>query len=98
MKFDPDTMNKAMKMWQILSKEVLKIRFIKKDGSPRVMFCTLNFDKIPEEHRPKKVSVAGILKMMQRNKVIRVYDIENYGWRSISLNKINSVETVKKEK
>ncbi len=61
------------------------IFFIKKDGSKRVMDCILDFKRIPKEMHPKKLNIRGIIKDIKNDR-IRVYDIENNGWRLILTN------------
>lgn len=62
--------------------DIVSIYFIKKDGTERFMKCTLNFSRIPAEHRPKDVKLENILSMIKKN-ILRVYDVEKAGWRSI---------------
>jgi len=69
------------------------IKFIKKDGSIRLMKCTLDFDKIPKDHLPKNVNLPQILKLLQKNKIVRVYDLEKMGWRSVPFDKVEWIET-----
>ena len=38
---------------KLLREQEVKVTFTKKNGDERIMTCTLNFDTIPEEHRPK---------------------------------------------
>jgi len=63
--------------------DVAIISFIKKDGTERRMNCTLNMDRIPAKDHPKSVSLVKILQMIQDHGLIRVYDLENNGWRSV---------------
>ena len=69
------------------------IKFIKKDGSVRLMKCTLDFERIPKDHAPKGVNLPQILKLLRVNKIIRVYDIEKMGWRSVPFKKVEWLET-----
>lgn len=63
----------------------VKVLFTKKDGTERNMLCTLI--NIPAEHQPK--SDAEYTK-----DVLKVFDIENQGWRSFRLDSVISVEAV----
>jgi len=80
--------------WELLKLledlDVAVVKFIKKDGSVRLMKCTINLDIIPKKNHPK-----GLLKgerwrpseMMKRaevHKQVRVYDLEKDGWRTIN--------------
>lgn len=64
----------------------VKVKFVKKDGSDRIMDCTLDFNKIPVEHYPKSTTAAKT--EVEREELplnLRVYDLEKRGWRSIPL-------------
>jgi len=63
--------------------DVIEVEFIKKDGSLRRMKCTLDFTKIPPDKRPKNTSLQDILKLITKNKILRVFDVEKNDWRSI---------------
>jgi len=67
---------------------VIKVKFTKKDGTERIMKCTLDFDQIPNEHKPKKVDVSQILKLAKNAKIVHVFDLEKIGWRSIPLDRV----------
>lgn len=56
------------------------------------MKCTLNFDKIPKDDKPKNVNLPNILNMINKNGVIRVYDLEKKGWRSVKFQTVEWVE------
>jgi len=76
---EPFTMNKP-ELISSLSSNTLTITFAKKDGSQRVMKCTLQADKLPGEAlQPTK------------DTVITVYDVTEEDWRSIDLTRIVSV-------
>lgn len=57
------------------------VKFIKANGSVRIMNFTLNFDKIPPKFHPK----GGI----KRGDSIAVYDIDKAGWRSIPYDRVD---------
>lgn len=89
-----DIIDDAIEFWEkIRSEDEVLIKFIKKDGSVRVMNCTLNFDKIPKADRPKNVDVPKILKLVKRAKIIHVYDLEKRGWRSVPFNRTDWLQT-----
>lgn len=63
------------------------VTFKKKDGSLRVMNCTLEAEKLPpveikEDSKPKKENLD----------VISVYDIDAQGWRSFILKNITNIK------
>lgn len=62
----------------LLSEHVLIVTFTKKDGTERVMECTLKPDLLPiqdENTEPKDKT------RIENAEVIQVYDLENAGWR-----------------
>ena len=77
-----DNMRKA------LQADVCEVIFEKKDGSERVMNCTLNFDKIPMEHQPKKLDLPYEEGVLSTIKAFRVFDVDNNGWRSFILDNV----------
>lgn len=68
-----------MDIRELLKDGVIEVKFTKKDGSLRVMKCTLKEDLIPTEHAPK-----GTGKVKTSGDVISVFDVENNGWRSVN--------------
>jgi len=78
--------------------DFVSVMFTKKDGTKRLMKCTLNFKFIPKEFKPKNINVQQILNLLRKNKIIRVYDIESRGWRSIPFGKTEWLETPNKKK
>lgn len=63
--------------------------FTKKDGSQRVMRCTLKEDLIPTEHRPKTDSATSTRKVNEST--LAVFDLDKEGWRSFSIESVLSV-------
>ena len=91
--FDPEVIQNAIQFWHKLnSEEQVNIKFEKKDGTTRYMTCTLDFKKIPVKDQPKHVDMSKILKLMQNNGILHVYDLEKKGWRSVPFNKIEYIE------
>jgi len=86
--------NDAVQFWMKIyqEKEVI-IRFIKKDGSVRIMRCTLDFTKIPEYDKPKKVDIDRILKLIRKNKIMHVFDLDQMGWRSVPFDRVEWMDT-----
>lgn len=65
------------------------ITFVKKDGTERVMRCTLEPDKLPrveikEDKEPRKKSTT----------TMSVYDLEVQGWRSFTVKSIKRIHMV----
>ena len=78
--------------------EILFLKFEKKsDGSTRIMKCTLDFALIPKKDYPdKNINIPKILRLMQRSKIIHVYDLEKKGWRSVPFDKVEYLKTADK--
>lgn len=68
-----------------LSHGLVKIEFIKLDGSYRVLICTKSSDKIPAASLPK-----GTGKLNES--VMKVFDWESQGWKSIRKDRIRQWE------
>jgi hypothetical protein len=77
----------------IKSEDVITIFFTKADGTNRIMKCTLNFNLIPDSKKPKTVDLDKILNLLQKSKILHVYDIDKKDWRSIPLDKTKKLET-----
>ena len=69
----------------LLHEGVVGITFIKKDGSERLMQCTLAESKIPSEFASKGSEKA------KSDEVLPVFDIENDGWRSFRWDSIRQI-------
>ena len=92
-----DIIDSARDFLNILrSEKEVTVRFIKEDGTLRIMKCTLNFDEIPKKDHPKKIDLPQILKLIQKNQVVRVYDLVKRGWRSVPFNKVEWLDTTTK--
>lgn len=70
----------------LLKANVMRITFVKNDGSLRVMLCTLL-----ETHLPKAKSYT---EAAVSDTTLTVWDVESNGWRSICLDSLVSVESV----
>lgn len=68
--FYPETLESLLKEFNLL------ITFTKVDGTERKMLCTLKESSIPEK------SEVASRKITTNPDVLRVWDIENNGWRS----------------
>jgi hypothetical protein len=73
-----------------LSRCFARITFIKNDGTPREMHCTLMSEHLPQQivedvrHLPRK----------QNDNVLAVWDIDNKGWRSFQIDSITKIEYI----
>ena len=79
---------KKEKDWLIglLKSEIVELTFTKKDGTERIMTCTLAEQKIPEENLPKGVDRA------KNDESVAVFDLENNGWRSFRWDSLKNIE------
>jgi len=78
---------------KIKIEDEVTIKFTKKDGTIRIMKCTLDFDKIPKRNHPKGVDLSRILKMMHQYGILHLYDLEKNDWRSVPFNEVEWLET-----
>jgi hypothetical protein len=79
---------KTEKDWLIglLRSEIVQLTFTKKDGSERIMKCTLAEQKIPQEFAPKGTDRA------KNDEAVAVFDLENNGWRSFRWDSLTNIE------
>ncbi len=76
-----------------LRKQIMRVSFVKKDETHRLMLCTLNDALIPVEHYPKSTEpVTGFDLPVHERPAVRVYDVVNEGWRTIIFDTIFEVE------
>lgn len=61
------------------------ITFTKKDGTERILNCTLIESRIPEEKRPKNKATG-----VSSDEAIRVFDVEKQDWRSFRWDSIKT--------
>jgi hypothetical protein len=86
--FDPSYKDyKKSRKWLIglLESEIVEIEFTKKDGTDRVMKCTLQEDYLPE------YGVIEIDKDRWKKDALAVFDIENDGWRSFRWDSVKQI-------
>ncbi len=87
--YDTDTTRKYLK--GILSHGIWRVRFTKRDGTERTMFCTRSMELIPEENHPKGANIT------ENPDVLRVWSVKDEGWRSFRFDSIMSVPTPTQE-
>ena len=83
----------------LLENTTIEVEFVKADGSTRIMQATKNPAVIPAP-KPVNTIADGTLEAVkaptprkQNPGVINVYDVENEGWRSITIEKIQKIRT-----
>ncbi len=99
---EADDANKAIfRDWVrgLLQSQPITVSFIKSDGTQRDMRCTLNWDHIPEDKRPKTPDtgpVDGIVRESKQRREpdvhsLRVFDVEKQEWRSFRYDRLKSI-------
>jgi hypothetical protein len=81
----------------IKTEKIVSIKFIKKDGSERIMKCTLDFGIIPKAQHPKEINLLKILKTMQNTGILHVFDVEKKEWRSVPFQSVEWLVTPEKK-
>jgi hypothetical protein len=76
----------------VLLEGPVKVTFVKKDGTDRLMTCTLNTSLIPAP--VEKVLAEGEVKVQRKVPVdsLSVYDLENRGWRAFQYESIRKIQ------
>jgi len=84
----------AVQFWQkVFTEKTVTVRFVTKDNRDRIMRCTLDFTKIPEKDHPKTVNIEKILKLIQQNQIMHVYDLDIKAWRSVPFARVEYLQT-----
>lgn len=84
---DWSTFSKWLK--DILKASDATVTFLKKDGTERIMKCTLDPKQLP----PAPVTEGEVKKERKVNEdVMAVYDLESQGWRSFTLKSVKRVQ------
>lgn len=71
----------------IRNNKVRIINYIKKDGTSRDVYCTLDFDIIPKEKYPKENEKSKMSSSMD-NGLLVIFDLDRNDWRSLVIRKI----------
>jgi hypothetical protein len=69
----------------LVSTNHAEVTFVKKDGTDRTMICTTEASSIPEDKQPNEEST-----LKENTDILRVYDLENDGWRSFRVDSVKS--------
>jgi S-adenosylhomocysteine hydrolase len=69
----------------LVSTNHAEVTFVKKDGTDRTMICTTKSSSIPEDKQPVSEST-----LKENTDILRVYDLENEGWRSFRVESVKS--------
>tara|TARA_Y100001951_G_scaffold94044_1_gene90192 strand:+ start:228 stop:500 length:273 start_codon:yes stop_codon:yes gene_type:complete len=76
---------------ELLRDGICEVMFEKKDGSERLMKCTLNMDYVPEEM--KQFQLYKGEKVLENLDILKVFDTEAKGWRSFILANVKYIKT-----
>ena len=82
--------NQQFKHWltEELRNNIITVVFTKKDGTERVMKCTLKSDVVvPYEQKTER-------KKVQNEEIVSVWDVEKNAWRSFNITTISEVRGV----
>lgn len=94
-----ETLTSAIDFLKLIKNEKeVSVQFIKKDGSTRVMKCTLDFDRIPKDKKPKGIDLPKILTKIQSSKILSVFDLEKQDWRSVPFDRLEFLKTPSNKK
>jgi hypothetical protein len=74
----------------LLSEGIVTVSFTKKDGTERVMNCSLDGKLIPEDKYPK-VKETGATVKAKSTESYAVFDIDKQEWRSFRWADVNEV-------
>lgn len=89
-----DLIDDIIEFWdKIVSNDIVTVKFIKKDGTERIMKATLNFKRIPKDKHPKDFSLVKVLKLVRTSGIIHIFDLDKNEWRSIPFNNVEWLET-----
>ena len=86
---------------EFLHDEIIEVSFYKKDGTERVMKCTLKQDLIPksafanvrEDFGPGKPAIGTDEEEPSTKANINVWSVEDKGWRSFIVDNVKYIKT-----
>jgi hypothetical protein len=70
----------------ILQESVANVKFLKTDGTERIMSCTLKQDVVPQATKEDPLSQKKIRSINEE--VLPVWDTEKNGWRSFRVDAV----------
>lgn len=75
-----------------IHKDIVTVTFTKQNGATRVMQCTLNPDFIPQTPVDPDAPPKTKRVVKDNPEILRVYDIEENGWRSFRWDSVIGVQ------
>jgi hypothetical protein len=89
-----DLIDDIIDFWdKIINNDIVKVKFIKKDGTERIMRATLNFKRIQKEQHPAEFSLPKVLKLVKTSGIVHVFDLDKMEWRSLPFKQVEWLET-----
>ena len=76
---------------EFLHDGICEVLFEKKNGTDRLMQCTLMSEEIPTDMAPKNI---GNPPDEENKDYINVFDVEKQGWRSFIIEKVKYIKPV----
>lgn len=76
----------------LLESATAQVTFTKKDGTERVMTCTLNADVVPQATKEDPLSQKKIRQIS--DEVLPVWDTDAAGWRSFRVDSIKEFKII----
>jgi len=91
---EDNVLSSAIDFYQkIKAEDEVRIKFRKLSGEERIMRCTLDFSKVPNNKKPKDVNIGKILKLVQDHKMVHVFDLDIGDWRTVPFDRSEWLET-----
>ena len=84
---DSDWEKFAVWIKDLLKTDIVTVTFNKKDGTERIMKCTLNPTMLPTKVVTEEKSPRA-----KNENVLSVFDVESNGWRSFTLRSVKRVQ------
>ena len=87
------TINELKQRIRECGDNIAVVAFTKKDGTERVMKCSLNFELL-ERHSDKtgyKKPTQSANYDCESRGMVRVWDVENEGWRTVTASTVSGV-------
>lgn len=92
-KLQDEVIDSAVELLKAIKEtQIATIFFIKKNGEKRIMKCTLDFNLIPKDKKPKDFKFEKALSLIKKN-VLHVFDTEKQEWRSIPVSNTEFLKT-----
>mgnify|MGYP000138538449 CR=1 FL=1 len=76
----------------ILQESVANVKFLKTDGTERIMTCTLKSDIVPQATKEDPLSQKKIRSVNEE--VLPVWDTEKNGWRSFRVDSVLEITSL----